>query len=668
MIPHRVRRLGKIVMWTLLAVEVIYLPVGNFALRSEKVIGLINRKPERFSITWSSGTTFAPGWVRLEGVRVTGQSSKVQYQVAFDRGSFVVNPLMLAFRSAVIHSASVEGLTVLLRKRLDAYDLKKEGAAGFPPIEGLANPPERKPELLYPKKTKASAPWSVSVSGASFSAVRDIWLSRFRLRGEMEMRVSMSLRIKDSLEIGSVDFHMEQGRMTLGQGVLAENLDLDVNASLDRFAFAEVKGKAVLGMFSGSVHFDGDLGNLDFVRQYGAEDAGISFEGKGTSKADLKIRRGAFLPGSTIHIAGNPLTVGILDYSFDSSGTVDSEVIDREGTCQSSTTIELGPLTGRREAHETKTLSGEGMKIVMAADGPSLTGRKALHSLDFELPVVKVPDVTIFNDLLPDVAGLKLIAGKAGTTAEYHIDPEGKVTGGLRFVALETSIGVEERTFSGDVELSTHITGGTRGQRKLDLGETYLTLKNFVLPGKQKEDDEGWWMEIQIPSATLDLLGADRHIAADVDLSMRDTDPFIHMMEGGKKASRWLKLVPNIKGLKGGLGLSMQPDLLALDAMDITGEGTEVLGNLHITREGKDGLIYAKWKIFSVAMEYRGKEKEMKLVGSRKWFMKKVAERGLLLKREPGEDAPDTPEEELTPYKLDRKEARKAGGSGASSR
>jgi hypothetical protein len=107
--------------------------------------------------------------------------------------------------------------------------------------------------------------------------------------------------------------------------------------------------------------------------------------------------------------------------------------------------------------------------------------------------------------------------------------------------------------------------------------------------------------------------------------------------------------------------------------MEEAGKGAHPLtawGALHPggIKGEKDGLIFVRWKIFSVGMEYRGKQREMKLVGSREWSLKKNEERGIVLTREPGEDAPDTPEEELTPYKLDRKEARKAGGSGASSR
>jgi len=63
----RLRKWGLGIPIALLALEVFYVVAANVALRSQFVADLINRKPEKMLIQWSSATTYFPGVVHIEG-------------------------------------------------------------------------------------------------------------------------------------------------------------------------------------------------------------------------------------------------------------------------------------------------------------------------------------------------------------------------------------------------------------------------------------------------------------------------------------------------------------------------------------------------------------------------------------------------------------------------
>ncbi|MCB1036943.1 MAG: hypothetical protein KDD47_24160, partial [Acidobacteria bacterium] len=70
------RRLLRRLLWSLIALELLYLLAGNLFLLPEVGVPRINRKPEKFEVRWQRAWTFLPGLVHLRGLELTARAGR----------------------------------------------------------------------------------------------------------------------------------------------------------------------------------------------------------------------------------------------------------------------------------------------------------------------------------------------------------------------------------------------------------------------------------------------------------------------------------------------------------------------------------------------------------------------------------------------------------------
>ena len=80
----------------LLAAYALYLAAGNAFLHADFAHGLVNRKPEKFTMAWSGGHTLWPGHVVLHEVRMDGHVRRTRWsvQATRTRGRIALLPLL----------------------------------------------------------------------------------------------------------------------------------------------------------------------------------------------------------------------------------------------------------------------------------------------------------------------------------------------------------------------------------------------------------------------------------------------------------------------------------------------------------------------------------------------------------------------------------------------
>ena len=169
------KRLVALVI-ALVVLEVLYVIGANLALRSQFMSDQINRKPEKMLIQWSSATTYVPGVVQVTGVSMRNQSRKVQFYLEVREVRAVISLFKLPFKTLHIRNVNGTDVDFRLRRRLDfvrptdaesGEEAPKPiaGTEFFPEIPGLTNPPDPKPEELYPRKKKRRSPWTIRLGG-----------------------------------------------------------------------------------------------------------------------------------------------------------------------------------------------------------------------------------------------------------------------------------------------------------------------------------------------------------------------------------------------------------------------------------------------------------------------------------------------------------------------
>ena len=157
-----------------LAFEVFYLIAGNVFLRTGLLTNLINKKPEKTNISWESAVTYLPGVASVSGFELRSQTGKDQIYLRVAQARTRVSLVGLLFRTIHLRGVDAEDVDFRYRRRLDRppnpgqeedRDKEPENTEYWPEIPGFSNPPDPKPEDLYPVKKK-KRPWAIMITGA----------------------------------------------------------------------------------------------------------------------------------------------------------------------------------------------------------------------------------------------------------------------------------------------------------------------------------------------------------------------------------------------------------------------------------------------------------------------------------------------------------------------
>lgn len=325
----------------LVAIALVYLVGANLALNTGILRPVIAKKPEKLFVEWRSGWTLLPGVVHIEGLRVRGQSRKMQWQCRLEGGTFRVSLPALFGKTVRVSRGRGTEFEFYFRPRLVPGEEVPASVRAMPEIEGLSNPPDPPPEVLYPPRAKKKEPWTVDVSNVLFEGPVDLWFSEVRLSGQGAVGGGVLFEIRKSLEIKKGRLDLKDASLTVEGDVLAKELEVNLEASLSPFVPKQTKGAALLRHFSGTVDLtNGRIPDLAVLNAFFPGDTGLFVSGDGSLRASVS----APSPAD----ASAELEVKLVDTLIDIDGR------EIKGDISLSTHVEHGDLTeGRFELGET---------------------------------------------------------------------------------------------------------------------------------------------------------------------------------------------------------------------------------------------------------------------------------------------------------------------------
>ncbi|MDX1384942.1 MAG: hypothetical protein R3190_14915, partial [Thermoanaerobaculia bacterium] len=227
-------------------VAAIYLIGANVILNTGVLDPVINNKPEKLLVEWESGYTLLPGVVHIEGFRVRGQSKSVQWQCRLRSGDFRLSLLPLIRKRVRIHSGDGRDFEFWAARRL-AEDGSDAGMKPhLPVIEGLHNPPDPRPEDLYPpRERRRRNPWRIDAGGIVLAGAVDIWLGRLRMAGSGEVGGHVDFTVGGDLELPEILFDLDGAQVGFRSQGLAQDVHLDVTGSMSRVNLRETRGSEI---------------------------------------------------------------------------------------------------------------------------------------------------------------------------------------------------------------------------------------------------------------------------------------------------------------------------------------------------------------------------------------------------------------------------------------
>jgi hypothetical protein len=626
--PHLRRWILGIVI-ALAALEVCYVIAANLALRSQWLSDQINRKPEKMMIRWSSATTYVPGMVHVEGFSMRNQSRKVQFYMELGDVRAVISLLKLPFKTLHIRNANATDVDFRLRRRLDftrpAESESEEapkpitGSEFFPEIPGLTNPPDPKPEELYPRKEKRRGPWTIQLGGVDIDGDIQVAVERLRLEGTGRVGGAMTYKLRDSIRIRKANLDLRSTRLLIDSEIASDDLELDVRSRWQPFPAKGARVPQIIGGVSGSIAIRGNLYQKGAVKTQIVP--GLTTFGSGGLDATLELDRGALRPGSSISLQSDNFDVQVMALDARGSATVTGTTIRKDGATVTDVRVAFDRFSLVDPSNAAVGLEGAGLTVDSTWHDLVLFGGASPSSVAIELPTTELRDVSVLGGLLPPQENFSIVSGSGQVEASLSIDESGTAAGRIVLDAKEIDLEVRDVPMHADLAIHGNLHDGKLDARQFALSDTTITLDNVVnqSPKQAKKPPEPWWCSIGIERGRVVF---SQPITADgsVNIKMRDTRPVVAMINDFTQPPKWMSLMPNVKNVEGGLDLDMAATHTAVSNVVITGDKLELLGDVRVADKKANGRIFAQYGAFSGGIGLDDGKAKIRLTKPRKWF------------------------------------------------
>lgn len=611
----------------LLALEVVYLVAANYLLRSGLLLELINKKPEKTNISWDSVTTYLPGVATVENFELRSQTLKDQIYLRVARADARISLIKLATKTIHIRGVDAEDVDFRYRERLDrppraghedAPSIEPKMTEYWPEIPGYANPPDPKPEDLYPKKKKKH-PWTIKITGAEVAGPIKVAIGDARIEGEGSVGGGVTVKPKESIKIHRGKLNLKPAIVTFGPEVVTRDLELDADLRFEAFPAKGAKIGDILGGITGDLVVAGELGEKATVRY--VITPGITAFGAGIIDARLVFKKGVLRAGSEYSLESDTFHITVMGLDASGSASVSGHTEKTEGEHLTRAKIAFGAFQFVDPEDGSVDISGSGLELDALWSGLSIGHHVPASKVDLVIPSAQIHDMSTFNAVIPEQTALRLESGTGTVDSSLEIS-ERIASGHLDVVAEEIILESDGKTFAGDLEVRAKLAGGDLETKSFDLSGTTIRLDKIIgqdLSEKKQEKLDAWFCDVELQQGEV-TFGKPLTAAGTVKIGMYDTRPVMALLKKLGAGPGWLSMAPNIKNVEGTLDIDVQQEYLGFDDLSMEGDGFEALGWMRVDNKQTDGRLFARFKAVMAGISINEDKTKIHLSKPREWF------------------------------------------------
>jgi len=610
-----------------LVLEAVYLVAANAFLRSGGLAELINRKPEKTHISWESASTSLPGFFRIRGFELRAQTRKDQIYLHVAEASGRISLLELAFRTIHIRGVEARDADFRYRERLDrppGADREDEppkeptNVGYWPEIPGFANPPDPKPEAIYPI-TRKKHPWTIAITGAEVEGPVRVAFNELRLAADGTVGGGVTVKPRRTITIHRGRLGLDSTEVTVGPDVVTDDLALNADLRFKPFPAKGAKAPDVLGGLSGELSIAGRLSERAAVSQ--EITPGLSTFGAGTVAAHLELKNGVVRDGSHYSLRSEAFHLRLMGLDASGSATVSGDTRKVNGEHRSTLEVVFGDFRFVDPEDGSTDISGSGLGLDAAWNGFSIADRVPAAHAVVVVPTATIHDIGAFDGLIPEQTALTLVSGTG--TVESRIEIADRVAvGSLDLAAEEIALEAGGTPLRGDLEVHAKLAEGSLPTRHFDLTGTTIKLDKIVADGlseKKQQRLDPWFCAIGLVQGDV-TFGKPMAASGNVKLEMLDTRPVIGLLRRFGVGPGWLAMAPNIRNVDGTMDVQFDKGSFAFSDLVMAGDGFEGLGWMSVRDKKADGRLFVRFKAVMAGVAIDQGKAKIQLAKPRAWF------------------------------------------------
>ena len=531
--------------------------------------------------------------VRASGVRIEAPGTRANLQATFD------------------HASGRVDLAGLLAQQIDIEGLRADGVLAR--LSLVKSPTTGQP---------ARTPWSVRMAGVHLDRIHEIALGDSLLAGDSQADFTFSYEPDGTLDVQRAALSMPAGRFQAAGATVAQALSVKADVRIEPSILGQASGLAFLRYVSGTAALKARISSLGFLRSYLAKTPWLDLKGQGSLNADVRLDHGRLSPGSRVAVGASPIRATIFDSLATGQGTV-SVAVDPARTAL-RVRFDRFVLEDLKQPGRPDYIRGRGLQL--AAVTPSaldLTAPMPEFDATLDMPDAEVPDLTVYDALLPREAGLWIVSGRG--RARLHLEAS-TATNRTRGTAVLTSDAARVRfqnlEISGRLALSAPLVSSDFAGRRFDLRGTQLTLDGVSYRNVEDTDGKeipGWWARAALSGGSI-VWGAPLSLRGEGKIDMKSSGPLLTLFAERSRLLRWFDDVLNVENITARGVVRVGEGKVQVESLQATGGSLEVRSRMIFSKTQRLGDLYVRYGRLAAGIELRDGKRNLKLRRPLDWY------------------------------------------------
>ena len=542
------------------------------------------------------------------GVRIEAPSSRATLSAVFDRAEGHLD------------------LTALLANRIAIDGLRADGVTA---------------RLTLPKvpvdRKEAGPPWSVKVAGLHVSHLRELSFDDFvltGLQGDAGADAAFSYQPDGTLAVERIAVALPAGRFQIAGQTVAEPLAVRAEARAEP---AVLKGAAGLGFLrhvSGKAAVRARIASLVFLRPYLARLPWLALQGQGSLAADGGIDHGRVSPGSRLTVDLPAIQAQLFESLATGRGTLAVAVAAAEKGAQAGarTTLQVGfgrfQLADLRQPGRPVYIRGAGLKIAAVAPGAlDLASPIADFDATVDLPEAEVPDLRVYNPLLPGEAGFTILSGRGH--ARLHLaasTASNRTTGSADLSSDAVRVRFQNLEITGKLALHAPLASPDFTSRRFDLQGTRLALSDVSYRNLEGAQDAApppgsprWWARVELTGGSL-VWNAPLALRGSGKIEMQSSGPLLALFAERSRLLRWFDDALNVPDVTAQGVVRLGAGAVEIESLEATGGKLEFRTRMRFEKTRRQGDLYLRYGRLAAGIELRDGQRSVKLRRPLDWY------------------------------------------------
>jgi hypothetical protein len=586
-----------------IALWIAYVVLANLMLMTGLAAKLASYNPRAANMRYDWAWSVWPSVVHVEGFRISGSDSVLQWDVEVDKATADVHLTELFRKKFYASKVRAEGYVLRVRLLVDPSttpDIESDFIKALPPIPGFTNPPLK--EALAPEKNldltdEGYNLWTAHLEDVD-STVKEVWIEQVRYIGGGRVRGGFYFKPLRAVRVGPVVLSLRDGEIHVADKVIAR-VNADINVTMNTFDPRNVDGLNVFETTGAHVRMDAQVNGLDVVNFFMGAGADVRVEdGSGEIQTNLIINKGVVEPGSMVSYTTSRLDVATKEMKGTIEGEVSVRVSEGEDPEAVRALLLVPSATLGRPGKGLPPIVAEKVRAIFTASSLNLLKPPSKFGADVNVVAAAVPDLRWFNMDDAEPGAPVFTGGAAFFRGHVAVNPEGQGSGALRALMKQGAMKWKETRILGDATVEIGIERGDIAGRTASLRPSRVEIKDLAITHKG-ETWPDWWARIDIEKGTIDK----KVLEASIKLECKDAQPAAGLLDAEDVIPAWAAGLLSMEGLKAAATVKRSERGIDFKLLKAEGGNLAIRGRLLKEKGGKpEGAFLVRSGILSVGI------------------------------------------------------------------